>query len=57
MFGPERVLFETDTPFDTQGGAHFIPATFSGVEGAVPGEDVRAAIFAGKARRILGIGT
>lgn len=56
FFGPARVLFGTDTPFDTQGGARFIPVTIADVEGAVPDEDVRAAIFAGNARRILGIG-
>jgi aminocarboxymuconate-semialdehyde decarboxylase len=55
FFGPERVLFGTDTPFDTKGGSHFIPVTISDVEGAVPDEAARAAIFEGNARRILRI--
>jgi predicted TIM-barrel fold metal-dependent hydrolase len=55
FFGAERVLFGTDTPMDTKGGSHFIPATISDVEGAVADEAVRAAIFEGNARRILGI--
>jgi uncharacterized protein len=55
FFGAERVLFGTDTPMDTKGGSHFIPATISDVEGAVADEAVWAAIFEGNARRILGI--
>ncbi len=55
FFGPERVLLGTDAPFDTKGGSHFIPVTISGVEGAVPDEAARAAIFEGNARRILRI--
>lgn len=55
FFGPERVLFGTDTPFDTQGGAHFIPSTIADVERAAPREDARAAIFADNARRVLGV--
>ena len=55
FFGSDRVLFGTDTPFDTKGGSHFIPVTISDVEGAVHDEAARAAIFEGNARRILGI--
>ncbi len=51
------MLVGTDTPFDTQGGAHFIPVTISDVEGAVPDEAAQAAIFADNARRVRGIPT
>ncbi len=56
FFGAEHVLFGTDTPFDTRGGAYFIPSTISDVEGAVEGEAARQAIFEGNARSVLGIG-
>jgi predicted TIM-barrel fold metal-dependent hydrolase len=55
FFGPEQVLFGTDTPFDTEGGAHFIPATVSDIESAAPGAPVRSNIFQGNARRVLNI--
>jgi aminocarboxymuconate-semialdehyde decarboxylase len=55
FFGPGRVLFGTDTPFDTKGGAHFIPATISDVEAAATDASVRTDIFEGNARRVLGI--
>ncbi len=55
FFGPDHVLFGTDTPFDTTGGSHFIPVTIADVEGAVQDEAARAAIFEGNARRVLGI--
>ncbi len=53
FFGPEHVLFGTDTPFDTKAGAHFIPATISDVENAVQAEATRSVIFEGNAHRIL----
>jgi len=55
FFGPDRVLFGTDSPLDTRGGSHFIPVTISDVEGAAPDEAVREAIFGGNARRVLNI--
>jgi aminocarboxymuconate-semialdehyde decarboxylase len=55
FFGPGKVLFGTDTPFDTKGGAHFIPATISDVEAAATDASVRTDIFEGNARRVLGI--
>jgi predicted TIM-barrel fold metal-dependent hydrolase len=56
FFGPERVLFGTDVPLDGQAGSRFIPATIADVEAAAGDEDVRAAIFEGNARRLLGAG-
>ncbi len=55
FFGPEQVLFGTDTPFDTEGGAHFIPATISDIKAAAPDASVRSDIFHGNARRLLAI--
>lgn len=55
FFGSERVLFGTDAPFDTQGGAHFIPMTIADVEGAVSDQLERDAIFAKNACKVLGI--
>jgi hypothetical protein len=34
FFGSDRVLFGTDTPFDTKDGSHFMQVTISDVEGA-----------------------
>ena len=34
-FGSDRVLFGTDTPFDTKDGSYFMQVTISDVEGAV----------------------
>jgi aminocarboxymuconate-semialdehyde decarboxylase len=55
FFGPDRVLFGTDTPFDAQAGSYFIPRTTRDIEGAIDSPVDRDAIFAGNARRILGI--
>lgn len=57
FFGAEHVLFGTDTPFDTRGGATFIPAATSDVESAVPDAGERAGIFEDNARRLLGVHT
>jgi aminocarboxymuconate-semialdehyde decarboxylase len=53
FFGPDHVLFGTDTPFDAQAGTHFIPRTTADVEGAVDAAAQRNAIFDGNANRIL----
>jgi predicted TIM-barrel fold metal-dependent hydrolase len=55
FFGSDRVLFGTDTPFDTNDGSHSIPVTISAAEGAVHDDAAGAAIFEGNSRRILGI--
>ena len=55
FFGPDRVLFGTDTPFDAQAGSYFIPRTTADVEGAIDTAAHRDAIFEGNARRILGL--
>jgi aminocarboxymuconate-semialdehyde decarboxylase len=55
FFGPDRVLFGTDTPFDAQAGSYFIPRTTADVEGAIEADAIRDAIFGSNARRILNI--
>jgi predicted TIM-barrel fold metal-dependent hydrolase len=55
FFGPDRVMFGSDAPFDTKGGAYFIPRTISDVEGAVSDQAERAMIFHENAERVLGI--
>jgi predicted TIM-barrel fold metal-dependent hydrolase len=55
FFGPDHVMFGSDAPFDTKGGAYFIPSTISDVEGAVADNAARAMIFHDNAERILGI--
>jgi uncharacterized protein len=54
FFAPDRVLFGSDAPFDTEGGSYFIPRTISDIEDAVDDASVRSAIFQGNANRILG---
>jgi aminocarboxymuconate-semialdehyde decarboxylase len=53
FFGPDRVMFATDTPFDAQSGLYFIPRTTSDVEGAIGSKAARDAIFEGNANRVL----
>jgi aminocarboxymuconate-semialdehyde decarboxylase len=55
FFGPGKVMFGTDTPMDTKGGGHFIPATISDVETTVTDQLARSEIFEGTARRVLNI--
>jgi predicted TIM-barrel fold metal-dependent hydrolase len=55
FFGAERVLFGTDTPFNTRVGGHLIRATISGVEAAVSDPTLQSEIFQGNAWRVLGI--
>jgi aminocarboxymuconate-semialdehyde decarboxylase len=55
FFGPERVLFGTDAPFDAQGGSYFIPRTIADIASAIDNETARSAIFEGNASEVLGI--
>ncbi|HXO07903.1 MAG TPA: amidohydrolase family protein, partial [Solirubrobacteraceae bacterium] len=55
FFGPDRVMFGSDAPFDTKGGSYFIPRTVSDVEAAVADQTERAMIFHDNAQRILGL--
>ena len=55
FFGPDRLVFATDTPFGAEGGAMFIRETIRAVETEVPDEALRAKLFEGNARRVLGV--
>jgi hypothetical protein len=46
FFGPERVLFGSDAPFDVQDGRIFIAETLRSIEAMAVPPDTRAAILA-----------
>jgi uncharacterized protein len=56
FFGPERVLYGSDAPFDVQDGRIFISETLRAVDvmGAAP--ETKTAILSKNARRVLKIG-
>jgi len=53
FFGPERVLFGTDTPFDTSGGQYFIAETLRSIQDMAISGDVRTALLSGNAIKAL----
>ena len=53
FFGPERVLFGTDMPFDPEGGLGFVRDTIASIERMQLEDDVKHAIYEGNARRLL----
>lgn len=53
FFGPERVLFATDFPFDPEGGSLFLRETIRVVENVSFPLETKEAIFHGNARRLL----
>ncbi|MCL6552237.1 MAG: amidohydrolase, partial [Firmicutes bacterium] len=53
FFGPERVLFATDFPFDPEDGALFLRETIRVVENVSFSPQTKRAIFEGNARRLL----
>jgi aminocarboxymuconate-semialdehyde decarboxylase len=53
FFGPDRVMFASDTPFDGQAGSYFIPRTTLDVEAAIEVQTDREAILYDNANRIL----
>ena len=54
FFGPEHVLFGTDTPFDPEDGL-FVQDTITDVESLSMGQFNRKQIYNGNALRVLGI--
>ena len=53
FFGADKLLFGTDTPFDTKGGALFTSETVFSIEAlAIPPAE-KAAIYAGNLKRLL----
>jgi uncharacterized protein len=55
FFGPERVLFASDTPFGAGDGQSFTSGVLRSIEAMQIGADLRATILSGNARRILKI--
>jgi uncharacterized protein len=53
FFGPEHLLFGTDTPFDTQGGALFTRETMFTIEALPIPPREKQAIFGGNLERLL----
>jgi uncharacterized protein len=53
FFGPERVLFGTDMPFDPEGGLGFVRETIASIERMNLADDVKQQIYEGNARRLL----
>lgn len=55
FFGPDRVLFASDTPFGAGDGQSFTGEVLRSIEAMQIAPDLRAAILAGNAQRILKI--
>lgn len=53
FFGPERVMFGSDAPFDIQDGQFFISETLRSIEAMTVATEIRSAILAGNARKAL----
>jgi predicted TIM-barrel fold metal-dependent hydrolase len=56
FFGPERVLFGTDTPFDSSGGKYFTAETLRSIQDMTVSGDVRTALLSGNAIKALKLG-
>jgi uncharacterized protein len=56
FFGRERVLFGTDTPFDTSGGQYFTAETLRSIQDIAVSADVRTAVLSGNAIKALNLG-
>jgi uncharacterized protein len=55
FFGPERVVFASDMPFDVEHGPKYIRETIGAVEALDADDAVKRDIYEGNARRILKI--
>ncbi len=55
FFGPERVLFATDTPFDPEKGSAYTRWTIRIIDSLEIPDEERSAIYEGNARRLCGI--
>lgn len=56
FFGPERVLYGSDAPFDVQDGRIFISGTLRAVDAMGTAPETKTAILSKNAKRILKIG-
>jgi predicted TIM-barrel fold metal-dependent hydrolase len=55
FFGPERLLFGTDMPFDLAGGPGYVRGAIAALEAMDLTASQRGAIYEGNARRLLGL--
>jgi predicted TIM-barrel fold metal-dependent hydrolase len=55
FFGVDRVLFASDTPFDPEKGPGYIRSTIDNLESLDLSAEDREKIYAGNARRVLGV--
>jgi aminocarboxymuconate-semialdehyde decarboxylase len=53
FFGPDRVLFGTDCPFDPEGGPTFIRESIRAIDSLKLAEPVRNKIYHGNATKML----
>src|SRR5215510_4799089 len=53
FFGPDRVLFGTDCPFDPEGGPTFIRESIRAIDSLKLSETVRNKVYYGNAQRML----
>jgi uncharacterized protein len=56
-FGPERILFASDSPFDPERGPGYIRTTISDLESLDLENETRDRIYAGNAQRLLNLET
>jgi predicted TIM-barrel fold metal-dependent hydrolase len=54
FFGPNHVLFGSDSPFDVDDGQHFTKETLRSIDGMAIPSEMRSDILCGNAKRILG---
>lgn len=54
FFGPEHVLFGSDSPYDPEKGPGYIRSAIANIEELDLTEEERGAIYAGNVRRLLG---
>lgn len=55
FFGPDKVLFATDCPFDPEGGPMFIRDTIAAIDSLELPDDDRRKIYVGNALRLMGM--
>jgi aminocarboxymuconate-semialdehyde decarboxylase len=55
FFGPDRVLFASDSPFDPEGGSMYIRETIEILDSLDISEEDRAKIYHGNAERLLNL--
>ena len=56
FFGPERILFASDSPFDPEKGPGYIRTTIADLESLELPEDTLEQIYSGNAQRLLRLG-